>query len=167
MIGHGIRANAQVLGYVLECEQHSVVYDTTMSEDSNKLSKTAAAAALAKAKSEKLSELRDDSLRDALEVVSGTMAFRELDPESMAMPEDWEEKYGRVEARRRLAVARAGWMPAKEAPAAVKLSFDLVRSMMKDHGERAAPTLNVAIKVTETSKKKPEDLYEVIDVDDD
>lgn len=133
---------------------------------SGKLSKSEAKRQLDRERASRLAELRDESLGDALAVVSSTMAFREIDPMDQYPPREWEERYGPVEAARRFAVARAAWMPAKDAPAAIKLAFDLVRAASHDASATShAPQLNVAIRVTQTSDKSPGEMYEVIDVD--
>lgn len=122
---------------------------------------------LALEKAHRIKGFEDEILENSLAVVSGTMAFMELDPETPdheVMP-DFLERCGGDEkkARARLRLARAAWMNRTEAPvgidAAIKISSNIIRARAV---EKAGPrVLNVGV----VHMSAPMPVFDVIDVE--
>ena len=108
-------------------------------------------AKLEKARKERLARLadiEDELLDDSAEILKGIHKFHEVDADTKEPPRAWVEELGIEGALKRLRVARAAWMGAKDAPVALKLASATATAVLKakstrDHKE--APRFNVAV----------------------
>ena len=98
---------------------------------------------------EGLRKTEDHVLSQAMTVVGGAIDFAELDPKNIeAIPEGWVEEYGEKAAKKRVRMAQAGLMPAKEAPVGIKLAAQMVTGIIKARStEGKAQTFNIGIQV--------------------
>jgi hypothetical protein len=83
-----------------------------------------------------LKELQEEIFRSSLEVGVDTMHFRDVDPQA-EKPEDdpqfreWRNLYGHRKALRKWKVARAGWLPKKDAPVGITEGTSMAVGIMK------------------------------------
>lgn len=93
-------------------------------------------------------ELEDRVFETAMGVIEATLAFHEVTFDQKDPPPEWIERFGEEGARRRLNVAKAGWLPASHAPAAVKYSLQAAAGIGRMRGNRVqvnANSVNVKI----------------------
>lgn len=79
-----------------------------------------------KARLQRMLDIEDEVYQTAAGVLKANLDFFQVAPTQEEPPEEWVALYGQKAARQRLAVARAGWMPASLAPSAVKLASQVV-----------------------------------------
>ena len=86
----------------------------------------------------RIEALQDRVYDHAAGVVEATLAFHEVTPDQQEPPPDWVEEYGETAAKQRLRIAKAGWMPASLAPAAVKLAAQVMAGIDRgrSHGTK-------------------------------
>jgi len=125
-------------------------------------------------KLERLRDVEDDILAKSLEVVRATLKFGELDPATMnseeagyAMPDSWMEEFGGDvdKANEALRIAKAAWLPNKDAPIGIILAQKTLVGIVKARAtEKAAPrSLSIAYIVNNAESPPPE--YEEIEVE--
>lgn len=85
--------------------------------------------------------------QQAAVVLGDTFAFRDIAPDQETPPEEWIDELGAREAVKRLAVARAGWLPPKDAPSGVSVARAFAVGFMKSEAakKQGARTLNVQV----------------------
>lgn len=99
----------------------------------------------------------DALLADSAAVLSDVMAFRDIMPSDEVPPEEWVRQMGPEEAQKRLNLARAAWMNAKEAPAGIRVAVQLYSGILKARASELKPevTINVgAIQFGPPAEKK-------------
>lgn len=111
------------------------------------------------AESRQLAALRsreDGILGSAMEVLEGTLAFKDIDPQQDTIPPEWADMDPDL-ATRRLRLARAAWLPVAEAPIGMKLAKDLAVGIIKARSmEKSTPRpLNVAIQIVTSPPQFP------------
>lgn len=81
------------------------------------------------------------------EVVHGVLAFTDINPSDPDPPKKWVKTMGEERARKRMRLAQAGWMNAKEAPVALKVATQTFAGIVKARAtEKSAPrALNVQV----------------------
>lgn len=130
--------------------------------------------AVERAREERMTRLRDleDSIFErSCRVVDAGLAWSEVEAAQQEPPPDWIAEYGPAEARQRLNVAKAAWMPKSLAPTGIDLSVKVMVGIAKARGQRVTTQnnqLNVQICLPPpTSKEHPaeEEDKDVIDVD--
>jgi len=119
----------------------------------------------------RIAEIEDRVFDIATGVIEANLAFFEVSHDQQDPPTDWVEKYGETAARQRLAVAKAGWMPANQAPSAIKLAAMVRTSISRAYGHQTGRgqlnQINVKIALpAPTSQEHPgAEVYDVIDID--
>ena len=95
----------------------------------------------------RLQRLEDDLLERAMNIVDGSMAFSEIDPADEQPPKEWIAEFGEEGARRRMRVARASWMNAKEAPVGIKVAAQVAVGIMRANAQKntGPKVLNIAV----------------------
>lgn len=95
----------------------------------------------------RLERIQDDLLERSLAVVDGSVSFADIEPGALEPPPEWIEQYGHEGAMRRLRVARASWMNAKEAPVGIKVAAQVAVGILRAKAqEKSGPkTLNIAV----------------------
>lgn len=66
-----------------------------------------------------------------LGIMDGVLSFADIDPGQQEPPQEWIDALGLQEAQKRLRVARACWMNAKEAPVGLQLTQRFVSGAQK------------------------------------
>lgn len=96
---------------------------------------------------EKMRSIEDELLETNLAIMRDVSAFRDIMPDTEYPPQEWLDKYGYEESYKRLRVARASWMSAKEAPVALAISKSLTVGIIRARAtEKTAPrSLNIAL----------------------
>lgn len=121
---------------------------------------------LADVQQEKLRGLEDDLLEHSLEVVGGTCSFAELDPEKFEeIPQHWIDELGEEAANRKHRLARAGWLPAKEAPVAITTATKIVTGIVRARATEKAGPKSLNMNIVQLSAPLPE--FDVVDVEGD
>lgn len=117
----------------------------------------------------RLREIADDILQKNLQIMGDAASFRDIDIDTEVCPAEWVREMGVLEAEKRLRLAKASWLPAKDAPVGLANARAIVVGMLKSKAmENAAPrTLNVtAVMMTEPQIRKVlADEFPVLDVD--
>lgn len=105
---------------------------------------------------DRLRGIEDDLLERSLTTVQDALAFQEIDPEQASPPLAWVEELGPKAAERRLRLAKAAWMSAKDAPVGLKVAKDMAAGIIRARSaEQAAPRLAVAVQVVTSSAQYP------------
>jgi hypothetical protein len=109
--------------------------------------------------------LEDELYTGSLAVVGGTFDFAELDEKDLdKMPEGWIDSYGEKEAKKRHRIAKAGWMPNKEAPVALTLATKVLTGIVRARAtEKAGPK---QLNINMVSMTAPLEELEVLDVEE-
>ncbi len=122
---------------------------------------------------ERIAEIEEKVFDISTQVVMAHLAFTEVDPMQEDPPEEWVAQFGEVAARRRMIVAKAGYLPHSQMPSAVKLAALVRTSISRAYSQqnRGAGTLNqVNVKIAlpaPTSVEHPgAETYAVIDLDE-
>lgn len=119
----------------------------------------------------RIEELENEIFERAAGVVNAYLSFSEVTPTQTEPPPAWVAEYGYDAAMQRLAVAKAGWLPASVAPAAAKLAVQAQIGISRGRGYRMKITqnnLNVKIALpAPTSSAYPanDTTYEVRDLE--
>jgi len=119
----------------------------------------------------RIEQLENEVLEQASGVVSAFLSFHEVLPNQVEPPRDWIERFGVDAALKRLAVAKAGWLPQSLAPSAVTLAGKLITGISRGRQHRlnvTQNTLNVKIGLpAPTSREHPGPVvYEVRDLEE-
>jgi hypothetical protein len=121
---------------------------------------------LADVQQEKLRVLEDELLEQSLEVVGGTCSFAELDPEKFdKIPQKWVDDMGMEKAAKFHRLAKAGWLPAKDAPVAITTATKVVSSIVRARATEKAGPKSLNMNIVQLSAPLPD--FEVVDVEDD
>jgi hypothetical protein len=122
---------------------------------------------------ERIAEIEDKVFDISNQVVLAHLAFTEVEPDQQEPPEEWVQQFGYVAAKRRLIVAKAGYLRASEMPSAVKLAVMVRTSISRAYSQqhRGAGAMNqVNVKIAlpaPTSVEHPgEEVYEIRDLDE-
>jgi hypothetical protein len=102
------------------------------------------------ARMERISEIEDEVFQTSAAVVQATLDFHLVRPDQQEPPPEWVEEYGLEAALQRLAVAKAGWMPNSQAPAAVGLASRIVTGIARARrtGIQALGPREINVKLT-------------------
>jgi hypothetical protein len=114
---------------------------------------------------EDMQTLENEMYHDHLKVMAGVAGFADLDPENIdEIPQKWIEDMGPSEAKRKHRVAKAAWLPNKDAPIAIQTSTKVAVGIIRARAtEKAGPkSLNIQM----VAMTQPRQQFEVIDVDD-
>jgi hypothetical protein len=119
----------------------------------------------------RIAEIQDQIYDVTTEVLLANIQFYEVDFDATEPPAEWVEKYGEKLAKQRLIVAKSGYLPASQAPSAIKLAqmvhSSITRSMGHEKGRGQLNQINVKIALpAPTSQEHPgSEVYEIIDID--
>lgn len=118
----------------------------------------------------RIEELENQIFERAAGVVNAVLSFTEVSPNQEEPPADWIEQYGEEAARRRLEIAKLGYLPQSLAPNGAKLGAQVMAGIARGRGHRVRLTqnnLNVKISLpAPTSAAHPGPVtYEVRDVE--
>lgn len=107
---------------------------------------------------ESIRAIENKLLEDAMQVVEGGMAFKEIDPSDEEPPAEWIMQLGTEEAWKRFRLARAAWLPQKDAPMGFKVASGVMTSILRARaGSGHQPrSLNVAAQINYHPSKLPE-----------
>lgn len=81
-----------------------------------------------------IAETENRLFLETTEIVSDINAFRDLSPEEIEAgypPKQWITEFGPKRALQRYRVARAAWLPMKDAPIALKIVTQMAAGIMK------------------------------------
>lgn len=70
----------------------------------------------------RMMEIEDEVFQAAAGILKASLDFYQVTPDQTEPPPEWVEQFGLDAAKKRLAVAKAGWLPPSLAPASVKLA---------------------------------------------
>ena len=124
------------------------------------------------ARMERIAEIEDKVFDISTQVVMAHLAFTEVDFDQQDPPEEWVQQFGEKAARRRMVVAKAGYLPASQMPSAVKLAQMVRQSISRAYSQqhRGATLNQVNVKIAlpaPTSQEHPgAETYEVLDLDE-
>jgi hypothetical protein len=76
-------------------------------------------------------EIEDEVFQTAAGIMQATLDFCHVEPDQAEPPPEWVERYGPEAAKRRLAVAKAGWMPRSLAPSGAQLAQQVVTGIAR------------------------------------
>jgi hypothetical protein len=119
----------------------------------------------------RIEELENEIFERAAGVVNAYLSFAEVTPHQAEPPPEWVEQYGLLGAQQRLAIAKAGWLPASVAPAGAKLAIQaqigISRGRAYRHARLTQNNLNVKISLPAptTSEHPGPTVYEVRDLE--
>lgn len=110
----------------------------------------------AKTAMERLQEVQNEILVENLRIIEDVTHFRDINPPHLdkdgnivepTIPEAWVAQLGPEEAEKRMRVAKASWMSAKEAPVALAIAKSVVVGITKAlaTAQTGPKVLNVAV----------------------
>lgn len=113
---------------------------------------------------EKMRSMEDELLQTNMTIMRDMSCFRDITPDMTQPPPEWIEELGIEEATKRLSVARAAWLPPKEAPVGLAVSKAVTLGIIRARAaEKAGPrTLNVAL----VHMVAPKEQFEEKELDD-
>ncbi len=85
-------------------------------------------------------EIEDEVFQTAAAIVQATLDFCHVTPDQTEPPPDWVARYGHDAALKRLAVAKAGWMPRSLSPAGAQLAPQVVLGISRARRQTAQLT---------------------------
>lgn len=99
----------------------------------------------AKLEQDKLQRLEDRILEKSLLTVYDSLHWEDIDAGAVDPPQAWIDEVGLEAAKKRLRVAQAAWMNAKEAPVALNMARAISMGITKVRAARqvGTPTLNI------------------------
>lgn len=101
---------------------------------------------LAKQRSEAIEEAEGELYQQSLELLRDASMFGQMDPEVASTPREWIQRYGQEEAAKRHRIAKAAWLPAKDAPSGLNVAKYVVGAFAKSRADAKRPkTLNVQL----------------------
>lgn len=104
----------------------------------------------------RIAELEDRVFEASMGVIEATLAFQEVTFDQKDPPAEWIALYGEEGARRRLNVAKAGWLPVSHAPAAVKYALQAGVGIGRVRGNRVQVNANnVNVKIQQITLPPP------------
>lgn len=97
----------------------------------------------------RIEQIEEEVFQTAAGVVEAALAFHEVDHNQQEPPPAWVEKYGLYAARKRLAVAKASWMPPSIAPVGPKLAVQVLVGIRRGRQFNAAQVVqnNLNVKI--------------------
>lgn len=97
----------------------------------------------------RIEEIEDQVYQTAAAVVEAALSFHEVDHNQQEPPPEWVEKYGLYAARKRLAVAKASWMPSSIAPVGPRLAVQFMAGVRRGRQFSAAQIVqnNLNVKI--------------------
>lgn len=110
---------------------------------------------------DRLRALEDNILSRGLTCLDDVARWADIDPTASEPPPEWVEELGgdKVALARRLRVAKAAWMSAKEAPVAIKVAQSVVVGIAKARAtEKGGTTMNLQQVIFNAP------VYDVVDV---
>lgn len=118
----------------------------------------------------RIEELEHEVTERAAGIVNAYCAFAEVTPQQQEPPEAWVAELGYEAAKQRLAVARAGWLPANLAPAGAKLAAQVWIGSVRGRAYRMKVTQNnlnvrIALPAPTTAEHPGAVVYEVRDLE--
>ena len=78
-----------------------------------------------------LQKIENEVVGEAYNVLADVGSWADIDPENPECPPEWIAELGEIRAARKLRIARASWMSAKNAPVALKIAQSIVTGAMK------------------------------------
>lgn len=119
----------------------------------------------------RLEELENEILEQATGVLLAFLAFHEVTHDQVEPPAEWIERFGAEAALKRLAVAKAGWLPASVAPAAVTIAGKVHTGIQRGRAHRQRVTQNtlnvkIALPAATTRDNPGPVVYEVRELEE-
>lgn len=108
----------------------------------------------------KLRQIEDDLLQQSLTVMDDVHGFRDIECGQTEPPIEWIKKLGFDEAEKRLRVANAAWLSAKEAPVGLMIAQRVAIGIIKARSSEKAQSrsLNIALVQMTMPVQKPEEV---------
>lgn len=94
-------------------------------------------------------EIEDEVYQTAAGILQANLDFYLVTPDQEDPPPEWVERYGLAAAKNRLAVAKAGWLPPSQEPAAIRRSAQVVTGISRSrrHAANSAGPREVNAKI--------------------
>lgn len=90
----------------------------------------------------RIEELENQVFEQAAGVVNQILAFREVKHDQKHPPPEWIEAFGEEEARKRLEIAKAGWLPQSISPAGFKYAVQVMAGISRARQYKVKLTQN-------------------------
>lgn len=90
----------------------------------------------------RIEELEDEIFEKACTILQGALAFDQVKHDQKEPPPEWVEQFGEEEAKRRLEIAKAGWLPNSVAPNGFRLAAQVRMGIIKGRQWNAQITQN-------------------------
>jgi hypothetical protein len=118
----------------------------------------------------RIEQIEDEIFERSAGIVNAALSFSEIAHNQDEPPDEWIAELGLEAARQKLAVAKAGWLPASIAPNALKLAAQTMTGISRGRAYRVKITQqNLNVKLTlpaPTSAAHPgPTVYEVRDLE--
>lgn len=118
----------------------------------------------------RIEQLEDEVYEQCVAIVQQALRFGEVSHDQVDPPEAWIIEFGEEEARRRLAISKAMWMPASISPVGLKIALQGMHGIAKGRAWKVKVTQNnlnvkIALPAPTTAAHPGPITYEVRDLD--
>jgi len=120
----------------------------------------------------KMREVEDEVLQLAIGNCAAVQSFSQIRPSDENPPESWVAEFGVEAAEKKLALAKAGWMPQKDAPFGAIQAMQIMIGIAKARGQSVrVGTLELNARISlpapTTAEHPGPVVYEIRDISDD
>jgi len=112
-------------------------------------------------------KIDDSLLMQSAATLADSLSFRDIVPGQKKPPKEWVAELGAEEAEKRLRVANAAWLNAKEAPAGIKVAAQIYTGILKARATENQPVAQINVGAIQFGPpEKPERLpVKVVETD--
>lgn len=90
----------------------------------------------------RIEQMENQVFEKAADVVNGLLSFRDIAHDQQEPPEAWVLEYGPEEAKKMLALAKAGWLPQSLMPAGAMIALRAMTGIARSRGYKVKVTQN-------------------------
>lgn len=119
---------------------------------------------------ERIKGIEDELFERHAQVLQDAALFRDIDPSQQEPPQEWVDRLGKRDAERTYRLARAAWLPKKDAPAGFDISRSVVASMLKarvGRGEGATINIGIFMPPPDPDRTIEDEPYPIVEVEPD
>ena len=98
-------------------------------------------------------------------IMASGLAAAEINPGDEEPPAEWVRELGDAEAQRRFRIAKAAWLPGRDAPHLFAIASEFVKADAKVRAAQSQPGTKLAVAIQMVMPQQVQQ-YEVVDLDE-